>query len=163
MPDISRIPLPFALAGAIFGCLFSTALQAQTITQVQSLSFGILAVPGQTRTVIINDAGTVTSGSEWVLGGTQRNAEFTIGGADGLIDIAVVGVNTCDPNVTVRNFSGQFGNNPDILTNIDSVGATNIQLGAGNGNTLLLGAEIVFDENVPAGGCSIDFDLEVTY
>lgn len=134
-----------------------------SIAQTQAMSFGNLAVPGGPEIVTMDGSGNITAGSQWVLGGTQQEGIYTVGGDPGLIDISVGVVNTCHVSVNAYGFTGVFGTGMNPLNNIQVTPASNIQLGSGNGDTISLGATISFNANTPAGICNIDFDLIVDY
>lgn len=134
-----------------------------SITQTQAMSFGNLAVPGGPKIVTMDGGGNITAGSQWVLGGTQQEGTYVVGGDPGLIDISVGVVNTCHASVNAYGFTGVFGTGMNPLNNIQVTPASNIQLGSGNGDTISLGATISFNATTPAGICNIDFDLIVDY
>ena len=132
---------------------------AQTIFEMNSLSFGRLRVPLSGGVVEIDPDNTISQGSSLVIGGPPRRGRyrfFAFGGSN--IDIDISGVTSCDPSVTVADFDANYDSTDynDISTN-PIVGAS-----YGGNDVILLGARVTYGAAAPIGVCNVNFDLNVT-
>ena len=141
-------------------CGFAPLAQAQAITELVSLRFGRLIVPGSGGMIQIDPDNNVSIGSNLVVTPPNpRRGRYRIqGGGSGTIDIAVTNTSTCDPGLSLDAF-------PAIWRNVDypDIFSSPITAAPYNGNSVLrLGARISYTSDVPFGACPGSFDVEFT-